>query len=163
MLCDPHSTPHFMRPVDLLVNVYLHSMLAASIHSRSPRSNNDNSLSVPGVKTNTGARALHSCIPPLWSNLRSLSVQPVQLLPLRNIWRYISLIWPFPHRYHHSPWPVDVTELFPRFCYWTMMWLSRHWAWLCLGYWHYRSLIDWLKMGIQWQLSRCVVCVNTTL
>ena len=25
-----------------------------------------------------------------------LSVQPVQLLPSRNIWRHISLIWPFP-------------------------------------------------------------------
>ena len=45
-----------------------------------------------------------------------LSVQPVQLLPSRNIWRHISLIWPFSHRYRHSPWPVDVTEMFPRFC-----------------------------------------------
>ena len=45
-----------------------------------------------------------------------LSVQPVQLLPLRSIRRHISLIWPFPHRYRHSPWPVDVTELFPRLC-----------------------------------------------
>ena len=49
--------------------VYLHSMLAASIPSRSPRSNNDNSLSVPRVKTNTGARAFHSCAPSLWNNL----------------------------------------------------------------------------------------------
>ena len=32
-------------------------------------SNNDNSLSVPRVKTNTGARAFHSCAPSLWSNL----------------------------------------------------------------------------------------------
>ena len=73
-----------------------------------------------------------------------LSVQPFQLLPLRNIWRHISLTWPFPHRYHHSPWSVDVTELFPRFCCWTLIWLSHHWVWLCWGYWHYRSLIDWL-------------------
>ena len=49
--------------------VYLHSMLAASIPSRSLRSNNDNSLSVPRVKTNTGARALHSCAPSLWNSL----------------------------------------------------------------------------------------------
>ena len=49
--------------------VYLHSMLAASIPSRSLRSNNDNSLSVPRVKTNTGARAFHSCAPSLWNNL----------------------------------------------------------------------------------------------
>ena len=27
---------------------------------------------------------------------------------------------------------------------WTLIWLSRHWAWLCQGYWCYRSLIDWL-------------------
>ena len=36
------------------------------------------------------------------------------------------------------------TELFPRFCCWILIWLSRHWAWLCRGYWRYRSLIDWL-------------------
>ena len=49
--------------------VYLHSMRAASIPSRSLRSNNDNSLSVPRVKTNIGARAFHSCAPSLWNNL----------------------------------------------------------------------------------------------
>ena len=49
--------------------VYLHSMLAASIPSHSLRSNNDNSLSVPRVKTNTGARAFHCCAPSLWNNL----------------------------------------------------------------------------------------------
>ena len=49
--------------------VYLHSMLAASIPSRSMRSNNDNSLSVPRVKTINGARAFHSCAPSLWNNL----------------------------------------------------------------------------------------------
>ena len=119
--------------------VYLHFMLAESIPSRSLRSNNDNSLSVPRVETNTGARAFL-----FGTTSRCLSVQPVQLLPSRNIWRHISLIWPTPHRYRHSPWPVDVTELFPRFCCWTLIWLSRHWAWLCRGYWCYRSLIDWL-------------------
>ena len=49
--------------------VYLHSLLAASIPSRSLRSNNDNSLSFPRVKTNTGVRAFHSCAPSLWNNL----------------------------------------------------------------------------------------------
>ena len=49
--------------------VYLHSMLAASIPFRSLRSNNDNSLSVPRVNTNTGVRAFHSCAPSLWNNL----------------------------------------------------------------------------------------------
>ena len=28
-------------------------------------------------------------------------------------------------------------------CYWTLIRLSRHWAWLCWGYWRYRNLIDW--------------------
>ena len=49
--------------------VYLQCMLAASLPSRSLRSNKDNSLSVPRVKTNTGARAFHSCAPSLGSNL----------------------------------------------------------------------------------------------
>ena len=77
------------------------------------------------------------------TNSHSLSVQPFQLLLLRNIWRHISLTWPFPHRYRHSPWPVDVTKLFPRFCCWTLICLSRHRAWLHRGYWYYRTLIDW--------------------
>ena len=102
--------------------VYLHSMLATSIPSRSLRSHNDNSLSVPRVKTETGARAIHSCL--CGTTSCCLSVQPLQLLPLRNIWRHISLIWPFPHRYRHSPWPVDVMELFPRFCCWTLIWFD---------------------------------------
>ena len=49
--------------------VYLNSLLAASIPSRSLRSNNNNSLSVPRVKTSTGARAFYSCAPSLWNNL----------------------------------------------------------------------------------------------
>ena len=49
--------------------VYLHYMLATSLPSRSLRLNNNNSLSVPRVKTNTGARAFHSCVPSLWNNL----------------------------------------------------------------------------------------------
>ena len=123
--------------------VYHHSMLAASIPSRSLRSNNDNILSVPRVETNTGLQ-LFTIVPCLSGTTSCcLSVQPVQLLPSRNIWRHISLIWPFSHRYRHSPWPV-VMELFPRFCCWTLIWLLRHWAWLRWGYWGYRRLIDWL-------------------
>ena len=135
--------------------VYLHSMLAASILSRSLGSNNDNSLSVSRVKTNTGVRAFHSCAPSLWNNL-PLSLQPVQFLPSRNISRHISLIRPLPYRYRHSPWPVDVTKLFPRFCCWSLIWLSCHRPWLRRGYWRYRSLndllIDW-NMSLHFQLS----------
>ena len=47
-----YKTLHEKRPV------YLHSMLAVSLPSHS---NNDNSLSVPRFKTNTGVRAFHSC------------------------------------------------------------------------------------------------------
>ena len=49
--------------------VYLHSMLATSLPPRSLRSNNDYSLSVPMIKTNTGAKAFHYCAPSLWSIL----------------------------------------------------------------------------------------------
>ena len=45
--------------------VYLHSMLDASLPSLSLRSNRGISLSVPRVKTNSGARAFHSCAPSL--------------------------------------------------------------------------------------------------
>ena len=83
-----------------------------------------------------------------------LSVQAFQLLPSRNIWRRISFIRPLPHRYRHSPWPVDVTELFPRVCCWTLIWLSRHWSRLRRGYWRYRSLNDWLIDWLKWDLFR---------
>ena len=46
--------------------------------------------------------------------------------------------------HRHARWPVDVAELFLQFCCWTLIRLSRHWAWLCRGYWCYRSFIDWL-------------------
>ena len=46
----------------------IRSSFPSDSHSR-VRSNNDNSLSVPRVKTNTGARAFHPCAPSLWNNL----------------------------------------------------------------------------------------------
>ena len=94
---------------------YLHSMLAASIPSRSLRSNNDNSLPVPRVKTNTGARAFHSCALSLWNNL-PLSVRSG--ISVATFKKYVNTHLfdsACPHRYRHFPWPVDVTELFPRF------------------------------------------------
>ena len=54
--------------------VYLHAMLAPSLPSRSLRSNKRISLSVPWIKTHTGARAFHSFTPFLWNN-RPLSVR----------------------------------------------------------------------------------------
>ena len=107
-------------------HVYLHSILAASIPSHSLRSNNDDSLSVPRVKTNTGARAFHSCAPSLWNNLplsvhSAISVATFKKHPKTHLFDLA-----FPHRYRHSPWAVDVTELFPRFCCSTLIRLSRH-------------------------------------
>ena len=65
-----YKTLHEKQPV------YLQSMLAASLPSYSMRSNNDNGLSVPRVKTNTGTRGFHSCAPSFWNNL-PLSVHSV--------------------------------------------------------------------------------------
>ena len=102
----------------------------------------------------TQVQDLFTFVPRLFgATFRCLSAQPFQLLPLRNIWSHISLTRPFPHRYRHSPWPFDVTELFPRFCCWTLIRLSRHWTWLCRGYWRYRGLIHWLIDG--WEGAIC--------
>ena len=49
--------------------VYLHSKLATSLPSHSLRSSKRIKLSVPRVKTNTGARAFHSCAWSRWDNL----------------------------------------------------------------------------------------------
>ena len=65
--------------------VYLYSMLAASISSHSLRSNKGISLSVPRVKTNSGARAFHSCALLFGTTCHCVSVQPFQSLPSRNI------------------------------------------------------------------------------
>ena len=49
--------------------VYLRSLIAISFPSRSLRSNRGITLSIPKIKTNTGARTFSSCAPSLWSNL----------------------------------------------------------------------------------------------
>ena len=49
--------------------VYLRSLIAISLPSRSLRSNRGITLSVPRIKTNTGARAFSSFAPSLWNNL----------------------------------------------------------------------------------------------
>ena len=65
--------------------VYLRSMLAASIPSRSLRSNNDNSLSVPRSRPIL-VLELFTLMPRLiGTTSRCLSIQPVQLLPSRNM------------------------------------------------------------------------------
>ena len=49
--------------------VYLRSLIAISLPSRSLRSNRGITLSIPRIKINTGARAFSSCAPSLWNNL----------------------------------------------------------------------------------------------
>ena len=49
--------------------VYLRCLTAISLPSRSLRSNRGITLSIPRIKTNTGARAFSSCAPSLWNNL----------------------------------------------------------------------------------------------
>ena len=49
--------------------VYLRSLIAISLPSRSLRSNRGITLSVPRIKTNTGARAFSSCAPSVWNYL----------------------------------------------------------------------------------------------
>ena len=49
--------------------VYLRSLVAISLPSRSLRSNRGITLSIPRIKTNTGARAFSSGAPSLWNSL----------------------------------------------------------------------------------------------
>ena len=78
--------------------VYLRSLIAISLPSRSLRSNRGITLSIPRIKTNTGARAFSSCAPSLWDNL-PLSVSKHTFSP-----------WPSPRRHRCALLSVDVTE-----------------------------------------------------
>ena len=49
--------------------VYLRFLIAISLPSRSLRSNRGITLSIPRIRTNTGARAFSSCAPSLCNNL----------------------------------------------------------------------------------------------
>ena len=62
--------------------VYLYSMLAASLPSRSIRSNKGISSSDRRVKTNTGAGVFHSRAPSFWNNL---------LLSVRSAFQVVTL------------------------------------------------------------------------
>ena len=68
-----HKALHEEQPV------YLRSLIATSLPSCSLRSKRKISLSVPKIKTNTGARAFSSCAPSLWNN-RPLSVRSATLV-----------------------------------------------------------------------------------
>ena len=58
-----YKAPHEEQPV------YLRSLIAISLPSRSLRSNRGITLSIPRINTNTSARAFSLCTPSLWNNL----------------------------------------------------------------------------------------------
>ena len=90
--------------------VYLRSLIAISLPSRSLRSNRGITLSIPRIKTNTGSRAFSSCAPSLWNNL-SLSVRSAtSVATFRRPLKTYLLDLAFPHTHRYAQWPVDVTE-----------------------------------------------------
>ena len=122
LFCSPHWLPvkfKVLFKIRLLTYkichekqpVYLQFQLPATLRCRTLRSNKGTSMLIPRVKTNTGARVFHPCTRLSGVCCHFLSVQPLQLLPSRNISRHISLTRPFPHRRWHARWPVDVMKL----------------------------------------------------
>ena len=86
--------------------VYLRSLIATSLPSRSPRLNRGITLSVPRIRTNTGTRAFSSCFPSLWNNL-PLSGRSATFR--RRLKTYLFDL-AFPRRHRCAQRPVDVTE-----------------------------------------------------
>ena len=96
--------------------VYLRSLIAISLPSRSLRSNRGITLSIPRIKTNPGARVFSSCAPFLWNNL-PLSVRSATLVATfrRRLKTYLfDLAFPPPRRHRCALLPVDVTERLQR-------------------------------------------------
>ena len=79
---------------------YLDAMLATSLPSHSPISNQEVTLSVSRVKINTGARAF-CCRAPSLRNYPS--VWPPRLKPSGNVSKHVSLTWLCPQ----SPFIAD--------------------------------------------------------
>ena len=139
LLCSLHWLPvrfRIMFKINLLTYktlhethlVYLHFMLAASLHPTCWDQRKIIVCQSLGSRP-TQVQGLFTLVLYLFGTSSCcLSIQPCQLLPSRNIWRHISLSWLFPRRHRHAWWPIDVTELFLWFCCWTLIRLSPHWA-----------------------------------
>ena len=96
--------------------VYLRSLIAISLPSRSLRSYRGITLSIPRIKTNTGARVFSSCAPSLLNNL-PLSVRSATSVATfrRRLKTYLFDLASPPFRRHRcSLLPVDVTEQLQR-------------------------------------------------
>ena len=72
-------------------------------HPRSLRLSNDNSLSVPRIKTNAGARAFHSCAPSLWNNLLLSFRSAISVVTFKKHVKTHLFDLAFPHRYWYTP------------------------------------------------------------
>ena len=90
--------------------VCFRSSIATFLPSRSVRSSRGITLSVPRIKTNTGARAFGSCAPSLGTTFHCLSIQPPQLLPSEDVSKHTSSTWPSPRRHRYEQRPVDVMK-----------------------------------------------------
>ena len=129
--------------------VYLRSLIATSLPSRSLRSNGGITLSVLGLRPAL-AQGPSGLAPLLFgTTFHYLSVHPPQLPPSEDISKRTFSTWPTPP----PPLPVDtgvsngllmLRNSLKDFCIWTPIWLLRHWAWLRRGNWRYRNFIDWL-------------------
>ena len=123
--------------------VYLHSMLATSLPSQLLRSKKRITLLLPGVKTNTGGRAFHSCAPSLLNHLLALRLATSTVF-FRKCLKTHLFDLAFPQQT-----PALRTA---HWCYGTALsiLLSCHWGFLRCGCWCYRNLIDWL---IDWLID----------
>ena len=108
--CVTYTALHEKHPV------YLRSLIATSLPSRSLRSNRVITLSIPRKKTNTGARAFSSCAPSFWNNL-PLSVRSATSVATfrRRLKTYLFDLASPPRRHRCALLlPVDVTERLQR-------------------------------------------------
>ena len=125
--------------------VYVHSMLAPSLPSRLLISNKRITLLVPSVKTNTGARTFHSCVPSLWNNLILSVHTDTSVATYRKRFRTHLFDLAFP------PWTP--ARMMAHWCYRTassILQLNTDSAVMPLtlatpGYWLYRNMIDIVK------------------
>ena len=93
--------------------VYLQTMLSTSLPSHSLRSHKGIILSVSTVKTNADAKGILFLRPfPMEQPPANLSIWLPQLQPSGNIWKCMSLIWPFHHKHQHTLRPGDILDCF---------------------------------------------------
>ena len=77
--------------------VYLRSLIASSLPSYSLRSNRGITLSIPRIKTNTGAKAFSSCALLLFrTTFHYMPIQPPRLPPSEDISKHTISTWPSP-------------------------------------------------------------------